>query len=145
VGTSGAQTRSVAGFEAPATFDTYSDMPATVGPSVTVVVPPSGIVLVTVTAHFRVHTQLQSTAQAYMSFASSGPTLNLIPADERSVFLNATFSGQQGFVEVKNGASATFLVGGLGPGANTFVAKYRGTQTGQALIGNRTISVIPIG
>jgi hypothetical protein len=111
------------------TSTTYTDL-ATVGPAVTLVVPASGRVIVTVTGGM-----LNSTGSnpGYMAFAMSGANTS---TGNDSTALNLLGNGFQK-------ASASFVLSGLTPGSTTFTAKYRttgGTETFQ----NRSIWAIPL-
>ena len=109
------------------TSSTYTDL-ATVGPAVTVVVPASGMVLISVTAGM-----VSSNGNAgYMGFVVSGANTS---AATDPLALN--LQGNQ-FVK----ASATFLLTGLTPGSTTFTAQYR-TTGGTETIHNRYIWAIP--
>jgi hypothetical protein len=108
---------------------TYTDL-ATVGPTQTVTIPASGKALVIVTA-------LESTSNqsgiVFTSFAVSGAS-TVAATDARALEV-------QGNNAVR--ASATSVVTGLTPGANTFTAKYR-TTAGTATFAARDIVVIPL-
>lgn len=102
---------------------------ATSGPAATVVVPPSGVVKVTVSGR-----QSNSTAgaQTFMGFAISGATTqaatNTLARRHDSAAANAVGDG-----------SKTIIVSGLTPGTTTFTAKYAvsagtGTFTGRSII-----------
>jgi hypothetical protein len=122
-GTSGAAKATILNSES-TTSTSYTDL-RTVGPSVTVAVPPSGRALVIVTAWIRGN-------HGSMSFTSTGGTGNVSATDAGSL-LGMDISG-----------SATNLVAGLSPGSHTFTAKYRtGSDTG-VVFRDRSIIVIPM-
>jgi hypothetical protein len=89
------------------------------GPQVTVTVPASGRVLVTVTAHVQ---PTRAVATAYMSFASTGGSGNVSASDDKALYVS---HGDPSTLRFNVRASATYLVTGLSPGAHTFTAKYR--------------------
>ena len=101
----------------------------------TVTVPASGKVLVTVTGGLSVATD---DASAFMSFAVSG-TDSAVAADTTAL----QFTGMHSDI---NQESATFMVTGLTSGASdTFTAKYRSSAAGSiASFQNRNIIVIPM-
>jgi hypothetical protein len=107
---------------------TYIDLSA-FGPAVTVTVPSSGNVLVTLTAF------MSNTANAggYMGFQVETTEAT----DATSLHFEGTSAGQ-GFQ-----GSATYVVSGLTPGSHTFTAKYR-ASAGVETFANRTIIVIPL-
>jgi hypothetical protein len=111
------------------TSTTYTDL-GTVGPAVTVNVPASGKVLVSVTAGMF---DSNNSALNFMSFAISGATTQAA-ADTRGLSLLGNTAQQ---------ASASFVVTGLNAGSTTFTAKYR-TSAGTATFQNRSIWVIPL-
>ena len=101
-----------------------------------VVMPASGQVLVTVTA--RITPGGGDTG--YMSFASSGGSgANVAASDTRALVREHGTSNNTGYVQ----ASATYLVTGLGGGTKTFAAQYR-QDGGTASFANRNIIVIPL-
>jgi hypothetical protein len=131
-GTNGVQTATIFTQQAINT-DTYSDL-GTPGPSVTVTVPQSGQVLVTLTAGINLN---GAAAGGFMSFESSGGSGNVGVHDQRSLTflsnIHGTFRG-----------SATFVVTGLNPGDHTFTAKYRRQGSINVYFDGRTITVIPL-
>jgi hypothetical protein len=132
VGTSGVQTAAVVAQQS-ITTNVYSGL-ATPGPSVTVTVPQSGMVLVTVTAGMNNN---GSPGNAFMSFESSGGSGNVSADDARAlVFISNVF----GYLM----ASATFVVSGLSTGDHTFTAKYRSNGINAVFFDNRRIIVIPL-
>ncbi len=101
----------------------YGDL-ATVGPTVTVTVPASGRVRVTVGCKIKFSTG--NDKYGYMSFAISGA--NTAGASEtRALILESTIA------ESPAAASRVFVLTGLAPGATTFTAKYA-TADGVVLI-----------
>jgi hypothetical protein len=113
------------------TSTTYTDL-ATVGPAITLPVPASGRVLVSVTAGIQTST---GGASGFMSFAMSGAN-TVPPATDNSTALNLIGNDFQK-------ASATFVLTGLSPGSTTFTAKYR-TNAGTSTFQNRLIWAIPL-
>ena len=102
---------------------------------VTVTVPASGRVVVTLTAGINKPDGLN----AFMSFASSGGSGDVGADDARAlVFIT------QGFGYLM--ASATFVVTDLSPGAHTFTAKYKrtGATASPVFFDNRRILAIPL-
>ncbi len=88
----------------------WADLP-TVGPSVTIVVPASGKVLVTVECNYG--TNATGNYQG-MGFAASGAN-TISPSDPFASF-STSGGGRWGM---------TFLLTGLNPGSTTFTAKYK--------------------
>jgi hypothetical protein len=109
---------------------TYVDL-ATVGPTVTLTVPASGRVLVSVTSDMSNSTGGGSN---FMGFAISG-------ADTRAAAdTNALILGGN----TLQAATASFIVTGLtANGSDTFTAKYR-VSGGTGTFSNRSIWAIPI-
>ncbi len=108
----------------------YGDL-ATVGPSATAVIPPSGAAIVTVTGQIAP----PSGCVGYMSFTGGG----IASADNQALIREAGTSTSTGFVQ----ASATFYVTGIAPGTQQFTAKYRSTG-GTVTFSNRHIIVTPL-
>lgn len=106
----------------------YGDL-ATVGPSASVVIGPSGLALVIL--HAKLDNSGANTSR--MSFAVSGAT-TVAASDVESL-------AQQGSNTVE--ASGVFMVTGLTPGTNVFTAKYR-VHAGTGTFSNRQITVIPL-
>ena len=127
-GLSGCTNETVATSEFTTESATYIDLSA-FGPAVTVTVPSSGNVLVTLTAF------MSNTANAggYMGFQVETTEAT----DATSLHFEGTSAGQ-GFQ-----GSATYVVSGLTPGSHTFTAKYR-ASAGVETFANRTIIVIPL-
>jgi hypothetical protein len=112
------------------TSTSYTDL-ATSGPAVTVVVPNSGKVKVSVTAD----ASGNLTGDAFMGFAlSSGNTVAAADASALRV-------GGVANVDVR--ATYETLLTGLTPGSTVFTAKYR-TTSGTATFVNREIRVEPV-
>jgi hypothetical protein len=111
------------------TSTTYTDL-ATPGPAVTVTVPASGKVLVSVTSGMK---NSNASNPTFMSFAVSGATTQAATDTRALSLLGNNF--QQ--------ASASFVLTGLTPGSTTFTAKYR-TDGGTATFQNRSIWAIPL-
>jgi hypothetical protein len=107
----------------------------TLGPSVSVAVPASGRVLVTLTA------RINSYSQAYMSFDSSGGSGNAVASDDTALFLRDDVAAS-GAWELH--ASATFLVTNLSPGNHQFTARYRAGTDASAGFNRRMILVTPL-
>jgi hypothetical protein len=105
---------------------------ATVGPAVTVVVPVSGRVLISVTAGIETS---NNNGSGFMSFAMSGANTAAAPTDD-STALNQVGNDFQK-------ASASFVLSGLTAGSTTFTAVYR-TDSGTATFRNRSIWVMPL-
>jgi hypothetical protein len=111
---------------------TYTDL-TTVGPSVTVVVGPSGNAIVSLTGVLS--TNNVAIQSAYMSFSASG----VLPSDSSSIFIPSGSNATTRYIQ-----SATFWVTGLTPGTNTFTAKYKSTGGITSTFANRQIIVIPV-
>jgi hypothetical protein len=110
----------------------------TVGPSVTVAVPASGRVMVTLTA------RIAGWGGCYMCFDSSGGSGNVAASDNTAFFFRN--SNNAGFQHEMQG-SATFLVTGLSPGNHQFTARYRSEQnqfSSSASFMGRMILVTPL-
>lgn len=113
------------------TSATYTDL-ATVGPSVTVTVGTSGILLVGVGCS----TNNNAQGEDYMSYAFSGA--NTLAASDANAFEAVSFVGG-----AKNSGSRTILHTGLTPGSTVITAKYRrNTSTGN--FSNRHLFAIPL-
>lgn len=113
------------------TSTTYTNL-ATVGPSTSVIIGPSGRAMVTLTGVLSNNT---AGAQAYMSFAASG----VAASDSASI---STPSGS--LANIRYQQSATFWVTGLTTGSNTFTAQYKRNLAGTATFENRQIIVVPV-
>jgi hypothetical protein len=110
----------------------YTDL-ATVGPTVTVVVPASGRLLVSVTA---AELGNAGSTACFMSFAGTGA--NTITAVDANALVQAGGAQQR--------ASASTVLAGLTPGSTTLTAKYRVTGGGAAscTFATRSIYAIPL-
>lgn len=95
---------------------TYTDL-ETPGPSVTIEVPPSGVVRVDLRARFRNST---ASSFAFMGFALSGA--NTAAADDEYA-LGLQSPGGNAMWQV----GIPFIIAGLNPGETTFTCKYRVT------------------
>jgi hypothetical protein len=130
-GTAGTVANSVAASET-STLTAYGDL-ATIGPSITLPVPASGRVLITVSSQM-----LGSSASTscFMSFVATGA--NSIAAADANAVILAAGSVQR--------ASATDVLSGLAPGSTTFTAKYRVSGGGAAncAFATRSIMGIPL-
>lgn len=110
---------------------TYTDL-ATTGPAVTVTVPASGKVLVTLGAEI---TQ-GGVGTGRATYAISGATTQAA-ADATMPSIR---NGNAGSIH----SGGTKLVTGLTPGSTTFTLKYRTGTSGTCTYANRYISVIPV-
>jgi hypothetical protein len=111
----------------------YVDL-ATVGPAVTLTVPASGRVLVSVTSGM---TGSSGSVSCFMSFAATGAS-SVAAVDANSVTL-ASSTLQR--------ASASSVLSGLTPGATTFTGKFKregGGGSGSCTFVNRSIMAIPL-
>jgi hypothetical protein len=115
------------------TSTTYTDL-TTTGPSVTVTVPSSGIVMVTLTAKIGTNT---NGAVGTMGFALSGSN-TAAASDTQALWPARLNSGD--FAQ----GSATFLVTGLSAGSTTFTSKYRVVTAATISYANRSIIVTPV-
>ncbi len=133
-GTSGTAGATVSASESTASL-TFVDL-TTVGPSVTVTVPASGNVLLTLTA------EINATQGDTATFAYS--TTGACPGDAtdaRSLERQQGSSTSTGYIQ----ASATYFVTGLTPGSTTFRSCYKGTgATVTATFTHRSIIVMPL-
>jgi hypothetical protein len=111
------------------TSTTYANL-TTPGPAVTLVVPASGRVLISVTAGIQT---TQGGALGFMSFAMSGANTS---SGNDATALNLLGNDFQK-------ASASFVLSGLTPGSTTFTAVYR-TSAGTSTFQNRSIWAIPL-
>jgi hypothetical protein len=112
---------------------TYADL-TTVGPTVTLTIPASGRVLVSVTSGM---TGSSGAVSCFMSFAGTG-TNNITAVDANAVTL-AAGSLQR--------ASATSVLTGLSPGSTTFTGKYKregGGGSASCTFVNRSIMALPL-
>jgi hypothetical protein len=120
---------------------TYTDLnPVSPGPSVTVQVPASGQVLVTVAATIQNASGGVFGQGGRMSFDSSGGNGNVSANDTRALAL-VKISGD---VSMQIQASHTVLVSNLSPGNHTFTARYRGNGGDRAEFSRRQITVVPL-
>lgn len=109
------------------TSTTYADLP-TPGPAVTVTVPASGAVLVSI------HSNLYNAAgYAFASFAVSGAS-TLASLDEHAIYTSGTDMAQ----------GIAVIVTGLTPGVCTFTMKYKMAVGGNARFEARKIGVQPL-
>jgi hypothetical protein len=112
---------------------TYADL-ATVGPAVTLTVPASGRVLVSVTSGM---TGSSGAVSCFMSFATTGANITAA-SDANSVTL-ASGTLQR--------ASASAVLSGLAPGSTTFTGKFKregGGGSATCTFVNRSIMAIPL-
>jgi hypothetical protein len=112
------------------TSNTYTDL-ATVGPSATVTIGPTGTAIVMLTAEAMT---TSNGTECYMSFDAGGVTAN-----DAQALVSATRNAG----DTPN-QSAIFWVTGLTQGSNTFTAKYKTTGGVSATFENRNLIVIPI-
>ena len=118
------------------TSTSYTDLSNSSGPFVSVTVPASGTVLVTVTGGIASN---YNGEMGYMGFAISGAS-TASASDARSL----RWTGRNETETFQ--ASATFYVTGLTAGTTNFTAKYR-TESGgthNSTFSNRNIIVIPV-
>jgi hypothetical protein len=118
------------------TSTSYTDLSNSSGPFVSVTVPASGTVLVTVTGGIQSN---YNGEMGYMGFAISGAS-TASASDARSL----RWTGRNETETFQ--ASATFYVTGLTAGTTNFTAKYR-TESGgthNSTFSNRNIIVIPV-
>lgn len=111
----------------------YGDL-ATVGPVVALVVPPSGRVRITLTAHFWCDNVGNG---AYMSYESSGANV-LGAVDANGLYQAGDVAGNA--VQM----SHSHLLSGLTPGLTTFTAKYRSPSGGGTNWQHRRLLVEPL-
>jgi hypothetical protein len=126
-GLSGSTNATLAGSDT-TTVASYTDL-GTIGPAVTVTVPSSGNVLVTLTAFM----SNGASSGGYMSFqvdATAATDATSLHFDNTTA--NYSFQG-----------SATYVVSGLPAGSHTFTVKYR-SGAGTETFANRSIIVIPL-
>jgi hypothetical protein len=130
-GTAGTVANAVATAESTSST-TYVNL-TTAGPSVTVIVPASGRVLVSVTT---ATTGNSASTSCLMSFAASGG--NTVAASDANAVILAGQALQR--------ASATSVLGGLAAASTTFTAQYRVAGQGSAscTYSNRSIMAIPL-
>jgi hypothetical protein len=116
-----------------ASATSYGDL-ATVGPSVTVTVPASGRVLISVTSGMKGAT---GSTVCYMSFAGSAPNAAITADDSRALILTSNDLQQ---------STASFVLSGLTAGSTTFTAKYKASTTNATActFSNRSIWAIPL-
>jgi hypothetical protein len=115
------------------TSTTYVDL-TTAGPGVTLTVPASGRVLVSVTSGM---TGSSGAVSCFMSFAASG--VNTVAAADANAITLASATLQR--------ASASAVLSGLTPGNTVFTAKYKregGGGSGNCTFVNRSIMAIPL-
>jgi hypothetical protein len=112
--------------------NTYVDL-TTGGPAITLDVPASGKVLVSVTAGV---TASNNSTTCAMSFATSGAGATVLAASDARAMILLGNSLQQ--------ASASFVVTGLNAVSTTFTAKYRVNGSQTCTFSNRSIWAIPL-
>ncbi len=141
-GTSGIQSATVAATSF-TDSTSYGNLGAA-GPQVTVTVPASGRVLVTVSARIEVG----AGRAGFMSFDSSNGSGN-VPADDSRALVVQTIATAAGTTAIQ--ASFSSVVTNSSPGDHTFTAKYRAITTGcgpgvcfAAVFANRSITVTPL-
>jgi hypothetical protein len=123
-------------FEATSSLD-YGDL-ETVGPSVDIVVPASGTLLVRIEAQIVWQIGVPNTpGGGYASVAMSGA--NTTTADDWSgvVAYSSTANSQVNFGFYSSGRTLRFT--GLNPGTTTLTMKYRSFHGEEVLMGNRVI------
>lgn len=118
-----------------ASATSYGDL-ATSGPSVSVTVGDSGLLLVTVSAKIRC---LSATDGGAMGFDVSG-TATSAASDGRSLYWDPTDN------DATMAASRVSLLSALTPGANTVTARYRGLRSGGSGMefSNRVLWALPL-
>ena len=113
------------------TSTTYTDL-ATVGPAVTITVPSTGVVLVSMSAAMNIPSAEQA-ARAGVALTGA----NTVAVDDGLALDSQT---------IYSSASRTFLITGLTAGSTTFTMKYSTTSSGSAAgFRRRSLSVIPLG
>lgn len=115
------------------TSTTFTDL-VTTGPAVTVTVPASGALKVTVTSYLSNDTNGDG---AVMGVALSGANTVAAPAGSNNLYLQTGGNNMQ--------ASLSWVITGLTPGSTTVTAKYRATTGGTATFGSRVLIVEAIG
>lgn len=130
----GVQAALVLASEGSSTLGSFVDL-TTVGPSVSVLIGPSGRALVTMTM---LMTTPGAASSSNMAFAVSGAT-TLAPNAQPGTFLQFGTNAAQ---VINPTVSGTFLVTGLTAGTNVFTAKYLVDNAGTR-IGNRILIVQP--
>lgn len=130
------------------TSTSYTDL-ATIGPSVTTTIGPSGRCLVIVSADIHgnaVTGQAIATGSGYMSFAATGAnTISAIDSRAALAWLRYNASPNSTMaIDIRVGASRLSLLTGLNPGETTFTAKYRRDGTGTTEFDDRNITVMAI-
>lgn len=114
------------------TSATYTDL-ATVGPTVSLAVPASGAVLVSISADISTDSDLVAGS---VGVELSGANV-LAPADDTALKLSGNFSRYR--------ASSVFVMTGLTPGLTTFELKYRSNVPGNITIFDaRQLSVVAL-
>lgn len=123
------------------TSTSFTDL-TTPGPAVTIDVPASGKVLVTLSAFMwgsgaGVLTSMNLAASGANTHAAAD-TWGGLDAESRSAIANSWAGSGHGTAE------RTFLLTGLAPGSTTFTAKYA-TSSGTSTIRNRVLTVVAEG
>jgi hypothetical protein len=138
-----AAARDEANFQAGTSSLTYTNLDGSpAGPAVTVAVPASGRVLVTISANIQNISGGEAGQGGHMSFdsSSSGGSGDVAADDSRSLALFVL----SGSAAMQIQASYTSLVTGLSPGNHTFTARYRGNGGDRAEFSQRQITVVPL-
>lgn len=130
---SGIETAEIATSES-RTSTSYGDL-TTVGPSVTVIVPASGKVILILTAYSYNDTASKT---AFMGFSSTGA--NTIATTDSDALRNKASAGGQ-----EMNMSFVKTITGLTPGSTVFTAKYKVNDAGTGVWANRKLTVIPVG
>jgi len=105
--------------------------PASLGPAVTLTVPATGRVLISVTSGMFGST---GSSTCNMSFAMSGAN-TAVATDTRAVILTSKDLQQ---------ASASFVLSGLTPGSTVFTANYKSATGSTCTFQTRSIWAIPL-
>lgn len=114
------------------TSSSYTDL-ATVGPSITITVPASGNV------RLSIYGVLSGQLDTLMSWAASGAN-TIAASDDNALFTRANIVSSGSGI----GWSMSRLLTGLTPGSTTFTAKYRGDGTDTSTFSNRRMLVEPV-
>jgi hypothetical protein len=125
------------------TSTTYTDL-ATVGPSATVTIRPTGKALVVVSSQMAFAEVSTQETGAAVSFVASGAN-SIGTSSQRSVNSWLSVGGPPASIGRTDQYGATFYLSGLNTGETTFTLKYKTQMTGKtAYFADRVIVVWPL-
>lgn len=125
------------------TSTTYGDL-ATVGPSATVTIRPTGKALVIVSCQMAFAEASTQETGAAVSFVASGAN-TIGTSSQRSLNNWLSVGGPPSSIGLTDQVGATFYLSGLNPGDTTFTLKYKSQVSGKtAYFADRVLAVWPL-